>query len=88
MLLFLFCSQRGRGGPRNFGARGRGGRGGRGRGREKAVEKSAVELDKELDNYHAMQTWMDNLSTKSVSWIVSKYSVELLALQKFEYVGV
>ncbi|KAE9450075.1 hypothetical protein C3L33_18013, partial [Rhododendron williamsianum] len=48
--------QRGRGGPRNFGARGRGGRGGRGRGREKAVEKSADELDKELDNYHAMQT--------------------------------
>ncbi|KAF7130600.1 hypothetical protein RHSIM_Rhsim10G0177300 [Rhododendron simsii] len=46
---------RGRGGPRNFGARGRGGRGGRGRGREKAVEKSADELDKELDNYHAMQ---------------------------------
>lgn len=49
--------QRGRGGPRNVGARGRGGRGGgRGRGRNKAVEKSADELDKELDNYHAMQT--------------------------------
>lgn len=49
--------QRGRGGPRNVGARGRGGRGGgRGRGRNKAVEKSADELDKELDSYHAMQT--------------------------------
>lgn len=55
-MVFFFCSQRGRGGPRNVGARGRGGRGGRGRGRNKAVEKSADDLDKELDNYHAMQT--------------------------------
>ncbi|KAI7749340.1 LOW QUALITY PROTEIN: hypothetical protein M8C21_009117 [Ambrosia artemisiifolia] len=29
---------------------------GRGRGRKPAVEKSADELDKELENYHAMQT--------------------------------
>ncbi|KAL6959589.1 hypothetical protein U1Q18_039742 [Sarracenia purpurea var. burkii] len=47
--------QRSRGGLRNRGrSRGRG----RGRGGQKAVEKSADELDKELDNYHAeaMQT--------------------------------
>ncbi|XP_024967944.1 THO complex subunit 4D-like [Cynara cardunculus var. scolymus] len=45
--------------------RGRGGRGrgrgqsggrGRGRGRKQAVDKSADELDKELESYHAMQT--------------------------------
>ncbi|XP_071702516.1 THO complex subunit 4D-like [Rutidosis leptorrhynchoides] len=54
----------GRGGAKNVGGgRGRGsgrgqGGGGRGRGRGKkgAVEKSADELDKELENYHAMQT--------------------------------
>ncbi|KAH7533788.1 hypothetical protein FEM48_Zijuj04G0169000 [Ziziphus jujuba var. spinosa] len=40
---------RGRGG----GGRGGGGRGGGGRGKKKPVEKSAVELDKELDSYHA-----------------------------------
>ncbi|KAK9062173.1 hypothetical protein SSX86_019359 [Deinandra increscens subsp. villosa] len=43
------------------GGRGRGGRGqnsgrGRGRGRKPAADKSADELDKELENYHAMQT--------------------------------
>ncbi|XP_043695100.1 THO complex subunit 4D-like isoform X3 [Telopea speciosissima] len=51
-------SWRGRGGSRGRG-RGRGGRGrGRGRGRKQPVEKSADELDKELENYHteSMQT--------------------------------
>ncbi|KAL0463399.1 UNVERIFIED_CONTAM: THO complex subunitD [Sesamum latifolium] len=57
-------AQRGRGGSSNVrgGGRGRGGSrggggGGRGRGgaqwRKKTVEKSADELDKELENYHA-----------------------------------
>ncbi|KAJ8557411.1 hypothetical protein K7X08_003036 [Anisodus acutangulus] len=55
-------SQRGRGGSRNAhgrswggsGSRGRGrGRGRGGRGSNKGVEKSAEELDKELDSYHA-----------------------------------
>lgn len=48
-------SRRGRGGLSNGRGRGRAGsRGrGRGRGRKQPVEKSAVELDKELDNYHA-----------------------------------
>ncbi|KAK1423617.1 hypothetical protein QVD17_18922 [Tagetes erecta] len=36
--------------------RGQAGGRGRGRGRKPAVEKSADELDKELENYHAMQT--------------------------------
>lgn len=55
----------GRGGMTNMrggisGGRGRGrgqnnGRG-RGRGRKPAVDKSADDLDKELENYHAMQT--------------------------------
>lgn len=51
---------RGRGGGRGQGrARGRGqGRGlgqgqGRGQGKKKAVDKSAQQLDKELENYHA-----------------------------------
>ncbi|KAJ8551697.1 hypothetical protein K7X08_021712 [Anisodus acutangulus] len=49
---------RGRGGSRNAPGRGRGGGYGRGRGRggrgsNKGVEKSAEELDKELDSYHA-----------------------------------
>ncbi|KAI3794462.1 hypothetical protein L1987_37094 [Smallanthus sonchifolius] len=61
--------QRNRGGIRNGrggigGNRGHGrgrGRGqstlrGRGRGRKPVVDKSAVELDKDLENYHAMQT--------------------------------
>nr|CAN80452.1 hypothetical protein VITISV_029873 [Vitis vinifera] len=49
------ASRRGRGGLSNGRGRGRAGsRGrGRGRGRKQPVEKSAVELDKELDNYHA-----------------------------------
>ncbi|KVI03114.1 Nucleotide-binding, alpha-beta plait [Cynara cardunculus var. scolymus] len=50
--------QRSRGGTvngRGGRGRGRGGRG-RGRGRKAAVDKSADELDKELENYHAMQT--------------------------------
>ncbi|XP_031107085.1 THO complex subunit 4D isoform X1 [Ipomoea triloba] len=50
--------QRGRG-TRGRGGRGRGrGRGRGGQGRKKPVEKSADDLDKELDNYHAeaMQT--------------------------------
>ncbi|KAL5164216.1 THO complex subunit 4D [Glycine soja] len=50
-----------RGGPRSGSGRGgrgrgrgsRGGGGGRGRGRKDAVEKSAEELDKELETYHA-----------------------------------
>lgn len=40
------ASGRGRG-------RGRGGRGRGGRGRKNGVEKSAEDLDKELENYHA-----------------------------------
>ncbi|XP_042498763.1 THO complex subunit 4D-like isoform X2 [Macadamia integrifolia] len=50
-------SWRGRGGGRGRG-RGRGRGWGRGRGRKQPVEKSAEELDKELDTYHteAMQT--------------------------------
>lgn len=68
----MLCSQRTRGGIKNNrggttanvrggGAvrgqgRGQGGGRGRGRGRKPAVEKSADELDKELENYHAMQT--------------------------------
>ncbi|MFS8016468.1 putative chromatin target of PRMT1 protein [Helianthus anomalus] len=64
----MLSSQRIRGGIKNSrgGAtlngrgrgRGRGQSGGRGRGRERkaAVDKSADELDKELENYHAMQT--------------------------------
>ncbi|KAL5573999.1 hypothetical protein UlMin_023596 [Ulmus minor] len=66
-----FASQRNRGGPWLDRGRGRGrGRGGRGRGRgggsssgggrgkKKPIDKSADDLDKELDNYHAeaMQT--------------------------------
>lgn len=53
------CSQRGQGRLDNASGRGRGrgrGRGGRGRsgkGRKNGVEKSAEELDKELENYHA-----------------------------------
>ena len=44
----------GRGGAGGRGrGRGRGGAGGRGRGRKDAVEKSAEELDKELETYHA-----------------------------------
>ncbi|KAM0055087.1 putative chromatin target of PRMT1 protein [Helianthus debilis subsp. tardiflorus] len=49
----------GRGGSVGRGrGRGRGQSGGRGRGRGRkpAVDKSADELDKELENYHAMQT--------------------------------
>ncbi|RDX93261.1 THO complex subunit 4C, partial [Mucuna pruriens] len=42
----------GRGQGRGRG-RGRGGGGGRGRGRKETVEKSAEELDKELETYHA-----------------------------------
>nr|GEU64571.1 THO complex subunit 4D-like [Tanacetum cinerariifolium]GEU75103.1 THO complex subunit 4D-like [Tanacetum cinerariifolium] len=38
------------------GGRGQGGGRGRGRGKKPAVNKSADELDKELENYHAMQT--------------------------------
>ncbi|XP_059307343.1 THO complex subunit 4D-like isoform X3 [Lycium ferocissimum] len=52
-------SQRGRGGFRNAPGRGRGGGGGRGRGRgrggrgsNRGVEKSAEDLDKELDSYY------------------------------------
>ncbi|KAK4793781.1 hypothetical protein SAY86_024216 [Trapa natans] len=41
-----------RGGFRNSRGRGRG-RGGRGRGRKQPVEKSAQQLDKELDTYHS-----------------------------------
>lgn len=60
-LLFLISlySQRGHGGLGNTSGRGRGrgrGRGGRGRGgrgRKNGVEKSAEDLDKELENYHA-----------------------------------
>lgn len=55
-----FCSRSRRGGlgnargrGRGGGGRGGGGRGGGGRGKKKPVEKSAVELDKELDSYHA-----------------------------------
>ncbi|CAH9106174.1 unnamed protein product [Cuscuta europaea] len=56
--------QRGRGGNGGRGraaaaSRGRGAGGGRGRGgarKKGGVEKSADELDKELDSYHAMQT--------------------------------
>ncbi|KAL8248878.1 hypothetical protein R6Q59_005746 [Mikania micrantha] len=46
------------GGVRRGRGRGQGQRGGlgRGRGRKPAVEKSADELDQELENYHAMQT--------------------------------
>lgn len=59
----MYCSpSRGGGGRRNGGrGRGRGG-GGRGRGggggKKQPIEKSADELDKELENYHAeaMQT--------------------------------
>ncbi|XP_071735399.1 THO complex subunit 4C-like [Rutidosis leptorrhynchoides] len=48
---------RGGGGDRGRGrGRGRGTHGGRGRGRNAGVDKSADELDKELENYHAMQT--------------------------------
>ncbi|KAH0714118.1 hypothetical protein KY284_007023 [Solanum tuberosum] len=55
-------SQRGRGGFRNAPGRGRGGGGGRGWGRgrgrggrvsNRAADKSAEDLDKELDSYHA-----------------------------------
>ncbi|XP_006364627.1 THO complex subunit 4D [Solanum tuberosum] len=55
-------SQRGRGGFRNAPGRGRGGGGGRGwgrsrgrggRGSNRAADKSAEDLDKELDSYHA-----------------------------------
>ncbi|XP_034706090.1 THO complex subunit 4D isoform X2 [Vitis riparia] len=51
----VVMTRRGRGGLSNGRGRGRAGsRGrGRGRGRKQPVEKSAVELDKELDNYHA-----------------------------------
>lgn len=58
--------QRGRGGLNTGrgGSAGRGRGGGRGRGRggaqwKKKVEKSADDLDKELESYHAeaMQTW-------------------------------
>ncbi|KAH1196740.1 THO complex subunit 4D [Glycine max] len=46
-------SGRGGGGGRGRGRGSRGGGGGRGRGRKDAVEKSAEELDKELETYHA-----------------------------------
>lgn len=47
-------SGRGRGRGRGRGGAGGGGGGGRGRGRGKdAVEKSAEQLDKELETYHA-----------------------------------
>ncbi|KAH0777624.1 hypothetical protein KY290_009035 [Solanum tuberosum] len=55
-------SQRGRGGFRNAPGRGRGGGGGRGwgrgrgrggRGSNRGADKSAEDLDKELDSYHA-----------------------------------
>ncbi|KAM3234753.1 THO complex subunit 4D [Capsicum annuum] len=58
-------SQRGNGGLGNASGRGRGrgrGRGGRGRGgrgRKNGVEKSAAELDKELENYHASAEAME-----------------------------
>ncbi|PWA72538.1 ALWAYS EARLY 4 [Artemisia annua] len=47
-----------RGGARQGrgGGRGQGGGRGRGRGKKPAINKSADELDKELENYHAMQT--------------------------------
>lgn len=47
-----------RGGTRQGrgGGRGQGGGRGRGRGKKPSVNKSADELDKELENYHAMQT--------------------------------
>lgn len=48
-----------RGGMRNDGGRVRGrGRGGRWQGKKKAIVKSADELDKDLEKYHAeaMQT--------------------------------
>lgn len=61
--LYFLCSRGRRGGPRSGSGRGgaggrgrgrgRGGAGGRGRGRKDAVEKSAEELDKELETYHA-----------------------------------
>jgi len=55
---FNRASGRGRGGFQNGRGRGRGrgqarGRGGRGRGRKQPVEKSADQLDKELNTYHA-----------------------------------
>lgn len=49
----------GRGGGGGGRGRGRGQSGGgrgRGRGRKPVVDKSADQLDKELENYHAMQT--------------------------------
>jgi hypothetical protein len=58
--LSLFCSWGRRGGSRGGTGtvrgrgRGRSGRGGgRGRGRKDGVEKSAEQLDKELETYHA-----------------------------------
>ena len=56
ILIYVLCSQSRRGGLRN-GGRGRG-RGRGGRGKKQPLEKSADELDKELENYHAeaMQT--------------------------------
>lgn len=59
LLCWLCCRVRGgRGGLRSDRGRGRGQGRGRGRGRRQPVEKSADELDKELENYHAdaMQT--------------------------------
>lgn len=57
MIVYILISQRGRGG--SYGGRG-GGRGrGRGRGHDgtrwvkKTVDKSAQDLDKELEKYHA-----------------------------------
>lgn len=58
-ICWLRCRRRGgRGGLRSDRGRGRGQGRGRGRGRRQPVEKSADELDKELENYHAdaMQT--------------------------------
>lgn len=45
-----------RGGTGRGRGRGQSGGRGRGRGRKPAVDKSADELDQELENYHAMQT--------------------------------
>lgn len=52
------AARQGRGGARQGrgGGRGQGGGRGRGRGKKPTVNKSADELDKELENYHAMQT--------------------------------
>lgn len=56
MLLDLLCSQNRRGALRSGRGRGRGSGRGRGRGRKQPFLKSADELDKELENYHADAT--------------------------------